>query len=77
MATIIKFEIPDVVATFIKDVLKVEPKTYIQKEFVEPTIEKYKESLSKTRIEEAKVVVETEVAAVKTAMKVIVKNGVE
>ena len=77
MATIIKFEIPDVVATFIKDVLKVEPKTYIQKEFVEPIIEKYKASLTKTRTEAANLQVETEITQVKTAMKVTVKNGVE
>ena len=73
----IQFEIPDAVAAFIKDEIKVDPKTYIQNEFVEPIIEKYKNSLSKTRIDEAKAQVETEVAQAKTAMKVTLKNGVK
>lgn len=73
----IQFDIPDAVATFIQNDLKVAPKTYIQNHFINPIIEKYQASTKAKRVAEAEAQADLEIAQAKTAMKITLTNKVK
>lgn len=65
-----KFEIPDSVASFIRDELKTEPATYLQNELVEPIIKRFEQSVRTVETAKAEEAIATNVAEAKKKMKV-------
>lgn len=68
----IQFEIPDEVATFIRDELGAEPKTYFQNEFIGKLVSQYEKAINTSEKTKMNEVVEAKMVKVKNEMKVVI-----